>query len=473
MLRLFLLCSALAFATAGCYNARHADRAGGLVDVPGAFSDADGRDAVTVCNDPNIPLLNALVTQLNARNFQLAREAARIREARAAADAEFAARWPAFSASLSATRSNSVTGGSFDLPPELLGGQGGDATQTRYRATVASQWELDLWGRLSASARAAALSFDAARAQREALLVSLSAELADALSMRLGQHAATELLYEQVDASERYLELTRLRYGQGQAAGADILRQRQQLEGVRSELALALAREAATSARLSVLLGSAENELPDVLPALSPPAPIPEAGLPADVISRRPDIAAAYLQLAAADEAAAAAFARRLPGVTLTGSIFDVRNDFSQLFGDLLWQFAGEIATTVFDAGRLAAAARQAESRAEQALYEYAQAVVEAIGEVQSALADNTARDENLESLLRQVNAARQALQIERRLYVAGQRDFLSVLTALQTLQQGERQLIEARIAQVGARIELCRALGYAVGIDTADAGRA
>jgi outer membrane protein TolC len=191
-----------------------------------------------------------------------------------------------------------------------------------------------------------------------------------------------------------------------------------------------------------------------------PVPPLPYPGVPAELVARRPDIQAAFLRLRADDKRTAAAVADLFPKIRLSASMFFQERELANLFDKLLWSLAGLVSQPLFDGGRRFAEIDRAEAAAQEQLVVYGQTVLLALREVQDALVSEARQAEFVRSLEAQLESARQALELSRDRYRQGAVDFLRVLTALQTMQQIEQNLVEARRKQFSNRIQLCRALG-------------
>lgn len=413
------------------------------------------------------PTLQDYTQRALRNNRELASAGANLREADALARAAGAARWPRMAVEGSASSSRQPFTG--DLPAGFPGDL--EATTQRYRLGLQAQYELDLWGRLSSEAEAAVLEAEASAADLRTARVSIAAEVAERWFELLAQNRLTELLEAEVAASERMLKLVKLRFSQGQTQGLDIVQQRQQTVSIEGQLALARAEARAVSRELATLLGESPDSAPAPLKAAAKPEPgaplpqppaLPLEGIPANLLSLRPDLAAAGQRMAAADQQAAAAVAERLPGVQLSADIFSQAANVSNLFGAIFWNLLGSVSLVVLDGGRLEAQADAADARAEAALEQFAQTYLTALTEVGTALILEDGQRAQLISLQEQTAAAEQALELARSSYLRGIVDYLRVLSVQQSLLQSRQGLIQGRRQLLGYRVQTCRALGFA-----------
>ena len=181
--------------------------------------------------------------------------------------------------------------------------------------------------------------------------------------------------------------------------------------------------------------------------------PLPETGVPADLLKRRPDIRAAELRVIAADYRVAAAVADRLPAIRLTGNVGYQAHRSSDLFDGVHWYFGDEGSPAEVD---------RTKAVVDELLKAYGQALLVAFQEVEDALAQERNQHDYLGLLQKQVELARQTLDAAQARYVNGQGDYLPVLTALQSRQRLERAYLTAQRDLIISRIQLCRALGGA-----------
>ncbi len=395
---------------------------------------------------------------------------ARIEQAQAAYRLEGATLFPIISAEASATR-----GASPGLGGLGLGGAAGEAlppgfelpdagAQNTFRVAGAASYEINLWGRVFRQRQAANFDLLAARADARSAAVTLAAQVAQAWLDVVAARQRLRLFEKQMELSEKFLELTRFRFGQGMASALDVNQQTQQVEAVRGQLALAHGEVATSWSTLLVLVGATPGSAAPVLPvipdSLPSPPPLP-ASLPiAALLNGRPDLEAARLRLEAADARAAAAFAALFPDLRFGGSLFYQAAELGQLFEELFWQVSASLTQSVFDGGRRQALRAQAQGQALAQLWQYRETLLNSLVDLRNALILGSAQAIQLNSLERQLEIARQSLELARISYREGGIEYLRVLDALRSLQQAELNLLEARRGAFASRIQLCRAAG-------------
>lgn len=338
----------------------------------------------------------------------------------------------------------------------------------QYRPTVAAGYEVDLWGRLSAQRKAARLDVKATRADVDAVTMSVTSEVASAWFDVLQQRQKSALLTQQQEVARKYLELlmVQLRYGRGNAL--DVTQQEQQIQALETQHVTFDALLSQSTIRLAALLGVSVDKL-DLPPASSktlseqalPKAPpIPAVGVPADLLQRRPDVRAAHIRLLASNKRIAVAVRNRLPSLRLSANLFLQATTLVSLVDTVLWNVAAQASGPLIDGGRRRADVRLAELRQDEALLNYASAVLTALNDVQLALIQVDLQDKSVALILAQRKNAQLALDLVRDRYQQGAATYLRILTAQQSLQSLEQSVVDVKRAQLGSRVQLCRALG-------------
>lgn len=401
--------------------------------------------------------LDELIAEALEHNYDLQAAATRLQLAQAQARIAGAPLQPQVTTTASSSRRKQNFIG---LP--IPGGGAASSTSDNFGVNLNLSWELDLWGRLRAGQAAALADLQAAEADLAGARLSLAAQTARAFfaAVEAGRqvelaratvanyHISTEQIYSRYQRGLR--SSLDLRLGRANLASAEALLQgrQQQLDRTLRQLELLLGR-----------YPSAGLKLPDRLPSL--PEEIP-AGLPAQLVSRRPDLAAAERRLAAADKRLAEARSSLYPRIGLTAS----GGRSSEELGDLLdgdfgvWSLLANITQPLLQGGRLRAGVDMARAGEERALATYAGSVLRAYAEVESALAAErflTAQETALQTATQEALAARQLAE-ER--YAKGLSDLITMLEAQRRAFDAESRLLAVRRQRIDARIDLHLALG-------------
>jgi len=393
------------------------------------------------------PALNRLERQALDQNFDLRAARDQLRAARAVTEREEAGQFPTLDLSVSAERS-------------WNDGEGFNQTGREVSTRLVAEYEVDLWQRLSARSERARLEQAATRADLKTAAITLSANVASSWYELVQQRGQRALLKAQIETNESVLRIVRRQFAQGQVRASDVQRQQRLLESTRQQLSTVQSQIEVLEHQLLVLTGRSPTDALELsrqkLPAVPPP---PQPGLPGDLVHRRPDVRAAFYGVRAADRGIAGAIADRYPRLTLslTGSTSD--DQTSDLFRNWMQSIAGDLVTPLFDAGRRRAEVRRTRSVKAQRLDEYAQAVLEAFREVEDAAARERHQREQIESLRRQLDLAKNTYQSLRRQYPLGNISYIDVLEALSQQQQLERDLLRRRFELIENRIALYRAL--------------
>jgi outer membrane protein, multidrug efflux system len=441
--------------------------------------------------------LAALVAASLAHNQDLAAAAARLEAAAAQAVIAGADRRPAADAAFDAARRRQNFLG-FPIPgaeDRVL-----STTTTSLGLGLRLSWELDLWGRVRAAESAALARLEASAADLAASRLSLSGQVARAWFGLLEAAEQVALAAETTDSRRRTRERLDRRYQLGlapplelrlaianhAAAEALLAQRRRQLDAAARRLELLVGRYPAgryPAGRLppfalaagGAAAGASTHDAPAAgttsepfraatahpVAAMPAPTPVP-AGVPAELLGRRPDLAAAERRLAAAGRDVESAEAARLPRLSLTGSAGRQSQELDDLLDDdfTVWSLAAGLLQPIVHGGRLAAAVDLADARRAEALAAWRSTALAAFAEVEQALAADgflAAREAALEEAGAQATAAL-ALALDR--WAAGLGDYLTVLESERQALEARSQLLTARRERLEARVDLHLALG-------------
>lgn len=330
-----------------------------------------------------------------------------------------------------------------------------------FSASLPISYELDLFRRIGAQAAAAELDARASREDLETLAITLSANIAEAWYDLLAARARSDLLEQQLDANEAFLELTVLRFSQGLVSAVDVHQQRAVVASTQGLLAQVVSQEAEATHRLASLLGDApgtpvgtdRSDLPEL-------PPVPRSGLPSDLLVHRPDLRAARYRVEAADWRVGSAIAGRFPSIRLTGSVGFSATDIADLFQQVIWNVFANIGQSIIDGGQQSAEVDLRRAQLEESIENYGAALLTALVEVENALVQERQQIAFLEAQEDRAESSRNALRESRVRYQQGLTDYLTVLTALTNAQNADLDFIAARRQRISFRIQLHRALG-------------
>jgi multidrug efflux system outer membrane protein len=399
------------------------------------------------------PELDALVEEALRYNWDVKAAAARVLEARAQFVQVRAERFPEINASGSAERRR--------IP---VSGQIPATTVNSFQLATPASFEIDLWGRLGKAARAAWDDILKEEESRRALAQSVAAETVSLYLQLEAVERQLQIIAQSIDAFRRSLQFVQIRYNRGLTSALDVRQARRLLAQAEARVPQLEQNLALFQLRLARLLGRypqtrPPRAQPDEYYQQLPPVP---AGLPSELLLRRPDIRAAEARLMAANARIGIAKANRFPRIDLTGAFGWSSDDLGSLLGhdNYIWRTTGGILYPLFDAGRLKAAQRSSEARYEQVVADYANTVLEALREVEAALFTRRKQIERRQRVVTFLEEARATQRVAQNRYIRGLSSYLDVLDAQQTRFQAEENLVLVDLAILNNRVALHRALG-------------
>jgi NodT family efflux transporter outer membrane factor (OMF) lipoprotein len=451
---------ALLVAVAGCTVGPDYQRP--PVEAPAEFKEMKGWRAATPAdalprgdwwtafNDPD---LDALMKRVDVSNFNLRAAEARVRQARALADSARAGYFPAIGAGATATRSKS---------PSLPNAPSTTAAVSTYSATVNASWELDLWGKVRRAVEAGDAGWQASAADLETARLSARAQLATSyFTLRLTD-GFRQILEDTVAAYERSLVLTRNRYNAGVVARVDVVQAEVQWKSAQAQLVDLSVDRAQLEHAIALLVGEAPANFSLERKPLALSMPDVPLTLPSALLERRPDVASAERNVAAANARIGVAKAAFFPALTLSGAGGYRSIDAGQLFTApfRFWSLGAAVAQPLFDGGARSAASDQAVAAYDEEVALYRQTVLTGFQEVEDNLAalriladEATVQDEVLEG-------SRRNVELTLNQYNAGVVSYLNVIVAQATLLQNERTSAQLLGRRLTASINLVKAAG-------------
>ncbi len=398
--------------------------------------------------------LDALMARVDLSNQTLRAAEARFRQSRALADQARAALFPALSANASATRSKSP---SLSNQPSFAVG-----AVNNYNVALNTSWELDVWGRVRSTVEAGEASWQASAAELEAARLSAYAALAQNYFALRVADATRQVLEDTVAAYERTLELTRNRYAAGVVARVDVVQAEVQWKSALAQLIDVGVERAQLEHAIALLVGEAPAAFSIERASFAASMPAIPVGLPSELLERRPDIAAAERNAAAANARIGVAQAAFFPAITLSGAAGFRSTDSANLFTtpSRFWSLGAALAQAVFDGGLREAQKQQAIAVYDEDAATYRQTVLTAFQEVEDNLAALRILDEEARLQDEVVQAARHALELTTNQYKAGIVSYLNVISAQTTLLTNERTAASLLGRRLTASVALVKASG-------------
>lgn len=403
------------------------------------------------------PELDALQAAALAGNRDLAAAMARIEQAEARLKVAGAPLLPTLSAAGTAEGQKRSTSSSTSTSTRNSG-----AFARTYQGSVSVAYELDVWGETSAGVAAAQAGLASSRFDRDAVAMTLTGGVATTWFQAMA-------LADRVAVARRNLEIARatLRLAEAQAAfgktsALEAAQQRSTVALIEAQLPALELQRAQTVDALAVLTGVSPDALALDRTTLSGlPVPPVAAGLPSDLLRRRPDILRAEADLVAANADIGVVRAQLFPAISLTAdrgysspylvSLLDPKNIF--------WSLGANLTATLFDNGSRAGNVDLAEARLREAAAAYQGTVLVALQDVEDNLAAARFLQEQEAAQERAVAAAREAQRLSDVRYREGAVDYLTTLEAQRTLLQAEDGAVQIRLARLNAAVGLFKAL--------------
>ncbi len=398
--------------------------------------------------DPRLQRLIALALDSN-RDLRLAVLA--IDQARAQLQVRQADLLPTVGAGVSASRAPGANG----------------QTSSYSAGLQISAWEIDFFGRirsLSEAARAQLLATDEAR---KAAQISLIAAIAQTHLAIQADEALLDVTRQTLQTRQESMKLTQLMFDNGASSELDVRQAESLLEGAKAALAQQTRQRALDENALVLLVG---QPLPTDLPPLRALGTVPDtvalaelpAGLPSELLIRRPDVRAAEQQLIAANASIGAARAAFFPRISLTASAGVASSELSNLFsgGQFAWSFVPQLLLPIFDSGRNKANLESARLARETATAQYERSIQTAFREVADALAGQATLSEQLRAQTAQTAAEQTRFRLADLRYRNGVSSYLDILDAQRSLFAAQQALVQVQALRLQNRVGLYKALG-------------
>lgn len=421
--------------------------------VPTSFPYESAKDGKAAAETPwdqflEDPKLRSLVATALRNNRDLRVAVLNIAQARAQYDIRRADRVPTVSAQVNGTRAPDVRGDQANL----------------YTAGLAiSSWEIDFFGRIASLSEAALAQYLATEEGRKAAQISLVATVANTWLALAADEELLALTQQTLATREETLRLTRLRLENGVSSEIDFRVAQSLYETARVTQSQVQRQRALDLNTLALLIGEGVPpgyevgvttegvNLPDV-----------PAGLPSDVLARRPDVRQAEQQLVAANANIGAARANFFPRITLTAGVGTASTQLSGLFAGGSWGYtvAPSLVLPLFDAGRNRAGLASAEVSRDIAVAQYERAIQQAFRDVADALAGRATFGDQVAAQARVVEAESVRVRLARLRFQTGVASYLDLLDAQRSLFTAQQGLVQTRLARLQNQVQLYRALG-------------
>ncbi len=404
----------------------------------------------------NDPVLNELIGTALRENYDLRVATARVEEFYGRYGATRADLFPQVGYDGSVGRVQSTTKGPIPITP------GTSAKYSMYQAEFSASWEIDLWGKIRRATEAAKADLMAAEDARSGVILSLVTSVATAYIDLRALDQQLEISRQTAKSREESVRLFELRFKGGNISEME-------LSQVQSEYYVALAAIPDLEKRIrqqenfiSILLGKNPGPIlrGKMLDAIALPA-VP-AGLPSDLLARRPDIRQAEQALIAANARIGVAKAQYFPSISLTGFFGSASTDLSDLFTGpaKAWSYAGNLAGPIFTAGKIKGTVKAAKAVEQEALFEYEQAIKNGFRDFEDALIDQDRTRVQLDAQAKQIEALATYARLARLRYENGYTSYIEVLDAERSLFNGQLSYAQTQDALLRALVNLYKSMG-------------
>ncbi|MGN8278213.1 efflux transporter outer membrane subunit [Pseudomonas sp. SMN5] len=403
------------------------------------------------------PQLNRLIEQARLDSHDLAAAMARVRQAQASAVIAGAPLLPEIKAGLNGNRQELLRGKGYsqlDVSRE-------SRTIDYYDANLSATYELDFWGGKRAARDSALGSLSASQFDRATVELTLLSGVANSYTQALSLGEQQRIAELNLANAQSVLNLVQTRYDAGSATALELSQQKSLVAAQQRRLPQVQQQAREAHITLATLLGQPVQSLnlaDEQFDRVHWPAI--EAGVPSELLRRRPDIAAAEARLTAAEADIRVARAALLPSVTLGLSLGTGADIADQLLRNNVYNLTAGLTAPIFNNGRLRAERDKARARQEELLELYRAAIINGFADVEKALSSIRGIDQQRRWQTEELQQAQNAFDIAQSRYQAGAEDLLTVLETQRTLYAAQDMNVQLRLARVQASVALYKALG-------------
>ena len=433
------------------------------IAIPPAFREQPAGEQISFAdqgwwNVYSDPFLSALIKEALKNNYDLKTAIARAKEAEAYLGVARSAFFPTVNLESGVQRDHGVYKNSpdLDLPTN-------SQTRNLFLGGLSTAWEVDLWGRIRRSSEAANAAYFATEEGRRGLMLALITEVAQAYLELVELDGRLAVARNSRDAFESTFTLFSKRYGAGIVSRLQVTRAQAALSAAEGTLNDIERQIAEKENQICVLVGRNPGPIERTVPGeeMNPPPSVP-AGIPSQLLERRPDIREAEQNLRSASARIGIANANFFPRFGLTALLGRVSPALSSLSGGTadIWALATSFSGPIFTGGRITSEYRAAVDVFDQAKSQYSQSALRAFREVTDALIASQKLSAVEANQKREVAALEDSVSIARRRYLGGLASYYEVLEAQQLLYPAEISLSETSRDRRLAIVQLYRALG-------------
>ncbi|PIB44592.1 RND transporter [Pseudomonas sp. 2822-15] len=403
------------------------------------------------------PPLNHLIDQARRDSYDVAAAMARVRQAQASAVIAGAPLLPEVKFNLTASREKLLRGSGN----ASLDATDSNKTVDSFGANLTASYELDFWGGRVAARDSALQSLRASEFDQATVELTLLGNVADRYAQTLAAQQRQQIAELNLANARSVLNLVQTRYDAGAATALELAQQKSLVAGQQRQLPLIAQVAEESRITLAALLGQPVQALDlgaEPFQALTWPTIGP--GVPSQLLSRRPDLARAEAQLAAASADVTVARAAMLPSVTLGATVGSGAYKAEDILRSPFYTLTSGLVAPIFNNGRLSAERDKARARQDELLQAYRGAIINGFADVEKALSSITRLDQQRQWQAEELQQAQAAFQISESRYQAGAEDLLTVLETQRTLYAAQDLNVQLRLSRLQASIALYKALG-------------
>jgi NodT family efflux transporter outer membrane factor (OMF) lipoprotein len=403
------------------------------------------------------PQLDQLIEQARRDSFDLAAAIARVQQAQAGTVIAGGSLLPEIKAGMNANRQKLLRGNGYSQ----LDADSSNKAVDYFDANLSASYEIDFWGGKQASRDSAQFAWQASVFDQATVELTLLSSVANIYAQSLSLREQSRIAELNLANAQNVLKLVQARFDAGSATALELAQQKSLVAAQQRQLPMV--QQQARDARISLaaLLGRPVQALSlgqEQFDQLSWPAI--DAGVPSQLLSRRPDIARAEARLAAAQADVSIARAAMLPTVTLSAEIGSGADRAGDILRSPFYNLTAGLLAPVFNNGRLGAERDKAMARQEELLETYRGAIINGFADVEKALNNIRGLDEQRQWQSEELNQAQTAFDIAQSRYQAGAEDWLTVLETQRTLYAAQDLNVQLRLSRLQASIALYKALG-------------
>ena len=403
------------------------------------------------------PVLDALIDEALANNKNVKIAAANVEQAASILVQTRSQFFPQVSYNAAATRQRASEASQSQLLQRLI-----ENPQTTYDVLAGASWEIDLWGRVRRLSEAARANLLATEQARRGVILSLVSQVASTYLQLRGLDYELEIVQRSRDSYGATVKLFELQFKYGVVSQMNVEQARSSYETAVAQIPQIETQIAQTENALSILLGRNPGSIPRGKSVIELAAPGVPAGLPSDLLERRPDIGQAEQTLIAANAQIGAAKALYFPTISLTGAYGTSSRDLGDLFSGpaRMWSFAGQLTGPIFTGGAIKGQVAQATAAQQSALLSYESAVQSAFADVDNALVSRQKLIEQQAAQERLVKSLSEYERLATLQYKGGYTPYSTVLQAQQSLFPQELNLAQTRTGVYNSLVNLYKATG-------------